>query len=163
MMKLKQQKPILLMIVISCLLYCSAAFASPDTEKSSAKEEVRAAAIAFNTAYADNKLDEYFAFYVDDATLMSPDGSIQTVAEYYAEWKEFLASGGGVARLSSFEPTSIRTSADGLSAVTYFTSDTSVYVDADGKETGSDFAETDIWWKIGGEWKVVHIHYHQTD
>ena len=76
------------MIVISSLLFYSTAFASPDAEKSNAKEEVRAAAIAFNTAYADNKLDEYFAFYVDDATLMSPDGSIQTVVDYYAEWKE---------------------------------------------------------------------------
>ncbi len=162
-MKFNQLRSNLLIIVMGSLLFYSTAFASPEAEKSSAKEEVRAAAIAFNNAYAENKLDEYFAFYVDDATLMSPDGSIQTVAEYYVEWKEFLASGGGVARLGSHEPTSIRTSADGLSAVTYFTSDTTVYVDADGKETGSDTAETDIWWKIGGEWKVVHIHYHQTD
>ena len=162
-MKFNQQRSNLLIIVIGSLLFYSTAFASPDADKSRAKEEVRAAAIAFNTAYAENKLDEYFAFYVDDATLMSPDGSIQTVAEYYAEWKEFLASGGGVASLSTYEPTSIRTSADGMSAVTYFTSDTTVYVDADGKETGSDTAETDIWWKIGGEWKVVHIHYHATD
>ncbi len=42
-------------------------------------------------------------------------------------------------------------------------SDTTVYVDADGKETASDTAETDIWWKIGGEWKVVHIDYHAID
>ena len=162
-MKFNQQLSNLLIIVIGSLLFYSTANASPDTEKSTAKEEVLAASFAFITAYADNKLDEYFAFYVDDATLMSPDGSIQTVADYYAEWKEFLASGGGVASLSSYEPTSIRTSADGMSAVTYFTTSTTVYVDADGKETGSDTAETDIWWKIGGEWKVVHIHYHETD
>ena len=116
-MKLNHQKSILLIIVINCLLYCSAGFASHDTEKSTVKEEVLAASIAFNTAYADNKLDEYFAFYVDDATLMSPDGSIQTVADYYAEWKEYLASGGGVVSLPSYEPTSVRVSADGLSAV----------------------------------------------
>ena len=135
-------------------------------ESSSAEKdraEVLAASAAFNKAYAENRLEDYFSYYADNAVLMTPGGTLQAAAEYRAEWKVLLASGGGVAKLVTTQPTAVTISTDGSSAVVAFTPYTAVYKDSEGNESTANYAETDIWWKINGEWKVVYIHYHELD
>ena len=78
-MKLDKLRPALLFVTFTLLL-CSTAWAGSDVKSSDATEEVRAAAIAFNKAYAANDLEKYFSFYTDDATLVIPTGDVQTVA-----------------------------------------------------------------------------------
>ena len=160
-MKLDTQKSALIFILFG-LLFCSVAW-SAEQESPDEKEEVRATAIAFNKAYAANDLEKYFSFYTDDATLVIPTGDPQTVAEYRAVWKAFLDSGSGVANIHLYEPTSIRVSPDGQSALVYFAPTSVVYFDAEGTESDYHFAESDTWWKIDGEWKVAHIHYHEIE
>jgi len=52
----------------------------------------------------------------------------------------------------------IRLSPDGNSGIAYSRLPY-LYRNSDGVETTMTIAETDVWWKIDGEWKVVHIHF----
>jgi ketosteroid isomerase-like protein len=120
--------------------------------------------IAFNEAFVANDLEAYFSFYAADATLLTPAGNLQTFSEWHEEWTETVKSGIRVVRMASYdpEPDSIRLSADGSSAVV-LTYDESpmTFADPDGVESTLDWPESAVWWIIEGQWKIVHLHYHE--
>ena len=49
----------------------------------------------------------------------------------------------------------------GLFSLVHLRTLSAVYKDSDGVEYKEDYAETNIWWKIEGTWKMVHVHYHE--
>lgn len=62
--------------------------------------EVKAAVTAFNTAYADGKVDDYFSYYAGDAIvyfvdyrLRTPDGNVSASKAYESEvWQNIDGS-----------------------------------------------------------------------
>ena len=52
----------------------------------------------------------------------------------------------------------IRLGPDGKSGIAYSRL-LYLYRNSAGVEKTITIAETDVWWKIDGEWKVVHIHF----
>lgn len=125
---------------------------------------IDAAETAFNQAYADNDLETYFSFYADDATLMTSDGKQQTVKQYYDEWRALIEAGGGVIEADARHPRTIRVIGD-HTAIVMFNDFPGTYrypTDTPGEfvTVTSVWTETDVWSLVGGEWKIVHVHYH---
>jgi ketosteroid isomerase-like protein len=125
---------------------------------------VDAAESAFNQAYADNDIETYFSFYADDATLMTTDGQLQPVQVYYDEWKALINAGGGVVEVDPNHPRTIRV-IDDNTVIVLFNDFPGTYrypTDTAGAFTTvtNVWTETDVWSRIDGEWKVVHIHFH---
>ena len=122
----------------------------------SAEDQVRAAVIAFNEAYADNDLATYFGYYADDATLWFDTDRV-TLEEYKKDWHELVEGGGGVEtnRLSDIR---VRVSPGGDVAIaTYSLEVVTRY--PDGRRTNERSAETDVWFRRDGGWTIAHIHY----
>jgi ketosteroid isomerase-like protein len=118
--------------------------------------EIKAAEQSFNGAYESNNVESYFSHYTEDATLFFY-GQRQTVPAYHEEWKETVASG---FRYEKYDMTDMRVQVlgDGHVAVaTYFVDLRSI--SGDGEVTEGKAFETDVWQKIGGEWKIVSLHY----
>lgn len=118
--------------------------------------EIRALAEAFNTAYATNKVDAYFGFYAEDAELYFY-GERQNIAAYKKEWHELMAAGGGVEK-NEISDLKIQVMPGGNVAIaTYFVDNRTRYPDS-GTDSAKAF-ETEVWRKLGGEWKVVNLHF----
>jgi ketosteroid isomerase-like protein len=120
------------------------------------EEPVREAVIAFNKAYADNRVEDYFGYYADDASLYFY-GARQTVAGYRDDWGSMIAAGGGVDR-NDLSDIQVRMLPGGEAAVASYFIDYRMH-GADGSETSTRAFETDVWQKINGEWKLVGLHY----
>lgn len=119
--------------------------------------------MAFNEAFAANDLETYFSYYAEDATLLTPAGSLQTISQWYDEWTEVVKSGTRVVKMaSSYEPDSIRISAEGNSAVVLSFNDSSVtFSKPDGTESTINWPESTVWWRVEDQWKIVHLHYRE--
>jgi len=109
-------------------------------------------------AWVSNDFDRYYANYAEDAVILGTNYGKQSVAEAKAALIEFGLS---IVGYSVDGPEYIRLSADGMSAVVHYPNFSAVYKDSDGVEYTDDYAETNIWWKIEGTWKMVHVHYHE--
>lgn len=121
-----------------------------------AETELRRAVAAFNAAYAENRVDDYFSRYADDATVYFY-GARQDMTAYYEEWVEMIDAGGGVEK-NEISDLRIQVMPDGdVGIATYF-------VDyraraPDGQISAAKAFETEVWQKIEGDWKIVSLHY----
>ena len=128
--------------------------------------EVDAAAEGALQAYADNDVEAYFDFFADDATVLTSGGEKQMVVQYYESWKQLIGSGGGVSSLDADAPRTIRLSEDANTAVVFYPAAEVSYLFPDGSDSGEFspmtyvWAETWVWSKINGTWKIIHLHYH---
>lgn len=142
-----------LMVCIASVLIPLAIMAAPHGE---AKDEVRAAAEAFNTAYATNDIEGYFAHYTEDAMLYFY-GARHKVSEYHEEWSAMIKAGGGVEK-NEMSDLQIQVMTGGNVAIaTYFVDNRSR--SAEGDVSAAKAFETDIWQRIDGKWKIVNLHY----
>ena len=70
-----------------------------DVEKGVKKGDKNAALYAaikaFDHAYANNDVEDYFSFYADDVTAYFGDGRVD-IAAYHKMWIDLMAAGGGV-------------------------------------------------------------------
>lgn len=131
-------------------------------EQKSTLSTLRDSVISFNKAFSENDLETYFSYYAEDATFLTPAGSLQTISQWNDEWTEVVRSGTRVVKMDSNGPDSIRISADGKSAVVLSFNESSVtFADPNGVETKIDWPESAVWWNIEGKWKIVHMHYHE--
>ena len=71
--------------LLTCLIVAMISFPAFAGDHSSVEAEIREVAEAFNTAYATNDIETYFAFYTGDAVLYFY-GARQPVAAYREEW-----------------------------------------------------------------------------
>lgn len=142
--------------VLTCFLVAMISFSASAEHHSSAEAEVRVAIKAFNDAYANNNVDDYFGYYDADATVYF-FGARQDISAYHEEWTETISAGGGVEKneLSDIQ-VQVMPSSD-VAVATYF-------VDyrmraPDGEISVAKAFETEVWQKIEGEWRVVSLHY----
>jgi ketosteroid isomerase-like protein len=118
--------------------------------------EVRNVVIAFNEAYADNRVEDYFRYYVDDAMLYFY-GARQTVAGYHEEWAAMVLAG-GVVEKNELSDIRVRVLPGGDAALATYFVDYQMRA-PDGAVSVAKSFESDVWQKIDGEWKVVGLHY----
>ena len=125
-------------------------------DESSAESEVRAAAADFNDAYATNDLDRYFGHYAKDAVVYWY-GERQDLDAYYKEWQELIESGGGVETNEASQEIFQVLPGGKAVVASYFITNVTRY--PEGETIAGNFYETEVWQKIGGEWKVINLHY----
>ena len=159
----------LLRIFMLCfvgIIACSAAFGqSPsnisDQERAATLEYLRTAVDTFYSAWYDSDWDLYYSFYADDVVLIDSSGDHMSLDEYNAKAAQQTEKIGSVVTehlRENLVPT-VRVSPTGDAGVAYWTFPFD-YQKEDGAKTTIDWAESDVWWKIDGEWKVVVIHFH---
>ena len=142
-----------LMVCSIALLISLSAYAG---DENSAEAEVRAAAEAFNTAYATNDLDAYFGAYADDAEVFFY-GARQDMAAYHKEWAAMMEAGGGVEKNEmSDEVIQIMPCGDVAIVTSFIHNETR---SPEGEVSVAKAFETDVWRKTDGEWKIVNLHY----
>ena len=142
-----------LAICLLLVLFAPLLFAG---DKGAAEEEARAGAADFNNAYETNDLERYFGYYTDDAEAYWYGERIDMKA-YYENWKELIASGNGV-RKNTVSDAKFQVLAGGKVVVaSFFVHNVTHYPD-DVVDEGTYF-ESEVWQKIDGEWKVVHLHF----
>jgi ketosteroid isomerase-like protein len=147
------------LLITFCLLAACAGGAAPPLDAAALQrieQEIRDAEAQFNGAYERNDMPAYWAFY-DDALTQWFDTGRMSLEEYRKEWEGMLQAGGAVLE-NRIEDMRVRVGPQGDAAVASY----KVFVrlrNAEGKETGEWYHETDSWMKLDGRWKVVHLHY----
>ena len=131
-------------------------FAALAAHHESAEDEVRAAAEAFNTAYATNDIEGYFGRYAENATVYY-FGARQDMSAYHKEWSAMMDAGGGV-EVNEMSDIVIQMMPSGEVAIVTSFIDNQTR-SPEGEVSTVRAFETDVWQKIDGEWKVVSLHY----
>lgn len=128
-------------------------------DREEALAELRTAIRTFYDAFYTQDWDVYYTFYSDDVVLIDKTGDVMSLSEYESRAAQDAETLGELAT-DSFDDSQVdvRLSPDGNSGIVYSRLPY-LYRNSDGKETHMMIAETDVWWKIDGNWKVVHIHY----
>jgi len=138
--------------LVALLISIPAIAADPAATEAAVKDALQ----EFNSAYGDNRVETYFSYYADDATLYF-EGARQTVSGYHTMWSSLINSGASVEK-NDLSDIQVRVLPGGDAAVaTYF-------IDyrlrgADASISTSKAFETDVWQMIDGKWKVVALHY----
>jgi ketosteroid isomerase-like protein len=109
----------------------------------------------FNAAYAANDLPAYFSFYADDAILWFPEGRTD-LPSYKESWTKSVAAGDKI-QSAAFSDFHVKLSPSGDTAVASY----QLHINeiAAGKVSEETYQETDVWFKVGGSWKIVQLHY----
>lgn len=129
---------------------------TPDAELRKAEAEVREAVARFNAAYLANDMAAYWPFYDPSLTQWWPDGRVDLPA-YQAQWTKLLKDGGKVLE-NEVSDLVVQVAPSGDAAVASYAIRV-VTRQPDGKVTRERVHETDVWFKRGGVWRVVHLHY----
>jgi ketosteroid isomerase-like protein len=138
------------------LLLCAGALVAQGAPPRAAVErEILEFEKAYNGAYAANDLPRYFSFLATDFTQFLPSGRTDKDA-YQKSWTRFI-EGGGKVELADFSDMQIQVGPSGDAAVASYL----LHVKTRSKRGLADeyFQESDILFKRGGEWKVVHLNY----
>ena len=132
-----------------------------DQERAASLEELRTAVDTFYNAWYDSDWDLYYSFYADDVVLIDSSGDHMSLDEYNAKAAQQTERIGSVItdQLHKNLVPTIRVGPNGDAGVAYWTLPFE-YQKADGTKTTINWAESDVWWKIDGEWKAVLIHFH---
>jgi len=120
------------------------------------EKEIRDLEERFNRVYEHNDMDAYWPFYSDDSTQLWDNGRVG-LEQYKKDWTALLKAGGGVREIK-MEDLQARVSPAGDAAVGSYR----ILVrlrDAAGKESSSWYHESDVWFRRGGDWKIVYLHY----
>lgn len=142
--------------ILKCLaasLLSAVAFAD---HHGAVEAEVRDSVRAFNSAYAENRVDEYFSFYADDA-LVYFYGARQDIDAYHEEWQAMVDAGGAVEK-NDISDLRIQVMPGGDVAVASYFADFRART-ADGQVSSAKAFESDVWQKIDGEWRIINLHY----
>jgi ketosteroid isomerase-like protein len=143
-----------LMSAFILIAFLSASASAAENE--AVEKEIRDLVLKFNAEYEKNNLDAYFSYYADDLTQWWPEGRV-TLDEYKKQWHELIANGGGVDK-NVVSDLKVQVGPSGDTAVATYKVDV-VIRGADGERSNETAMETDVWFKRGGKWKVVHLHY----
>ncbi len=132
-----------------------------EDQRAAAVEEIREAIETYYNAFYESNWELYYSYYADDVVLIDSSGNPMSLDEYNgtAEERAQLIGQVVIESVKDLVP-EVRLSADGGSAIAHYRHPFD-YRKPDGTESTIDWAETDIWWKINGNWKVVHVHFHE--
>jgi ketosteroid isomerase-like protein len=119
-------------------------------------DEIRQLEADINKAYAANDLPKYFSYYADDFRGLFPEGPT-TLAQYKTTWTAYIKGGGKIVSFT-YTDVQVNVSPSGDAAVASYRAVTTSQ-DA-GKAPSEDrYLETDVFFKRGGQWKLVEVHY----
>jgi ketosteroid isomerase-like protein len=140
--------------VILSLAWASICASAPSA--AGPKADIQQLEQEFNAAYAANDLDKYFAYYTDDAIFWFPEGRTD-VPSYRKMWTESVKSGAGITE-ATLSDLHIRFSPLIDTAIASYQLHVKTR-ETDKSITDENFQETDVWFKIAGQWKIAHVHY----
>lgn len=130
--------------------------AGDSAQPAAAEQEVRAFIAAYNAAYERNDLETYFKAFAPDLTQWYPEGRVD-LPSYRASWTKYIGAGNRVERAEVRDlRVQVGPAADAAVA-TYVLRVTTR--SAKGEVSTEDNQETDVLFKRGGAWTIVHIHY----
>jgi ketosteroid isomerase-like protein len=130
--------------------------AAPASDLTKAEAEVREAVTRFNAAYLANDMAAYWPFYDPSLTQWWPEGRVDLKA-YQEQWTRLLKDGGKVLE-NEISDLVVQVSPSGDAAVASYAVRV-VTRQPDGTLSKERVHETDVWFKRGGLWRVVHLHY----
>jgi ketosteroid isomerase-like protein len=121
-----------------------------------AEKEVRTVIADYNAAYERNDLETYFKAFAPDLTQWFPSGRVD-LPSYRADWTKYIAAGNKNEKVEVRDlRVQLSPSADAAVA-TYILRVMSRT--AKGVVTTEDNQETDVLFKRGGAWTIVHVNY----
>ncbi|MDX1480838.1 MAG: nuclear transport factor 2 family protein [Woeseiaceae bacterium] len=142
-----------LLTVLATLLIASPTLAD---NHGGAEAAVRDAVRAFNAAYAENRVDDYFGYYADGADVYFY-GARQDLSAYYDAWKAGIEAGGGVEK-NDLSDVRIRVLPGGEAVVaSYFVDFRSRTPDGEIEEARA--FESEVWQRIDDRWQIVSLHF----
>jgi ketosteroid isomerase-like protein len=132
------------------------AAAAGDAARARAESEVRAFTEACNKAYEKNDLKAYWGCYADDMTQFYEKGRLD-LPDYKKLWEKTIADGGAMQEVKIADLVIHVAPADDAAVALYriFTK----MKNPDGSITESWNQESDVLFKRGGKWAIVHLHY----
>ena len=141
---------------VAILMLLAFATSAPLAAAPAASDEIRKLEQEMNDAYAANDLPKYFGYYADDLTQWLPEGRTDLPA-YKKSWSAYIGAGAKIqsVKLSDLH---IQVAPSGDAAVASYGLHVSTK-EKDGKVTEADYRESDVWFKRGGNWRVVFLHY----
>jgi ketosteroid isomerase-like protein len=120
------------------------------------KEELRQAIRRKDDAYRAGDIPGYLKAYAPDITVFFA-GMLMTFDEMRQLIADQFAGGGKTLEYQIADPDRIQFSQNGDAAtVSYPWRERFRY--GDGRETDTDYHETNVWFRRSSEWRLVHIH-----
>jgi ketosteroid isomerase-like protein len=120
------------------------------------EQQIRELEEKINGAYAANDLPTYFSYYATDFSQWLPEGRTD-LPTYQKDWTRFVQSGGRV-ESATFSDLHIQIGPSGDTAVASYILHVRTR-NAKGKVSEEDNQESDVFFKRGGVWKIVFLHY----
>jgi ketosteroid isomerase-like protein len=120
------------------------------------EQQIRELEEKINGAYAANDLPAYFSYYATDFSQWLPEGRTD-LPTYQKDWTGFIQSGGRV-ESATFSGLHIQIGPSGDTAVASYILHVRTR-NAKGEVSEEDNQESDVFFKRGGVWKIVFLHY----
>lgn len=120
------------------------------------ERQIRELEDKINGAYAANDLPTYFSYYAPDLSQWLPEGRTD-LPTYQKDWTRFIQSGGQV-ESATFSDLHIQVGPSGDTAVASYILHVRTR-SAKGEVSEEDNQESDVFFKRGGVWKIVFLHY----
>ncbi len=118
--------------------------------------EIRSFEEACNKAYETNDLKAYFDCYWDDMTQFYQQGRLD-LPEYRKVWGKEIADGGGIVEIKLADMVIHVAPSNDAAVAGYRIFAKQRHPDGTITEGWND--ETDVLFRRGGRWKIVHLHY----
>jgi ketosteroid isomerase-like protein len=141
--------------VIAVLATATAVTAQP-TPGSAAEQDVRAFIARYNADYARNDLEAYFRAFAPDLTQWFPQGRVD-LPSYRASWSKYIGAGNRV-EAAEVRDLRVQVGPSGDSAIATYVLRVTTR-SAKGEVSTEDNQETDVLFKRGGAWAIVHVNY----
>ena len=143
--------------LIAILLLAGGLFALwAKTPADSAEQQIRELEEKINSAYAANDLPAYFSYYATDFSQWLPEGRTD-LPTYQKDWTGFI-QGGGRVESATFSDLHIQIGPSTDTAVASYILHVRTR-NAKGEVSDEDNQESDVFFKRGGVWKIVFLHY----
>jgi ketosteroid isomerase-like protein len=151
-MKIKTAVVLVLSLSLAYCLFALQAKTTPDNPE----QQIRDLEEKINGAYAANDLPTYFSYYATDFSQWLPEGRTD-LPTYQKDWTGFIQSGGRV-ESATFSDLLIQMGPSGDTAVASYILRVRTR-NAKGVVSEEDNQESDVFFKRGGTWKIVFLHY----
>jgi len=151
-MKIKTAVVLVLSLSLAYCLFALQTKTPPDNPE----QQIRDLEEKINGAYAANDLPTYFSYYATDFSQWLPEGRTD-LPTYQKDWTRFIQSGGRV-ESATFSDLLIQMGPSGDTAVASYILRVRTR-NAKGVVSEEDNQESDVFFKRGGTWKIVFLHY----
>jgi ketosteroid isomerase-like protein len=151
-MKMKINIMLTAVLMLAGSLFALRATTPPDNPE----QQIRELEEKVNGAYAANDLPSYFSYYAPDFSQWLPEGRTD-LPTYQKDWTLFI-QGGGRVEAASYSDLHIQVGPSGDTAVASYILRVRTR-SAKGEVMEEDNQESDVFFKRGGIWKIVFLHY----